>query len=270
MADVIPDQGQPPPAQPTSRIKKAPRLTEIDKQRLHEILKRPDVRINGKIHVNTVAKLAGLSYGQVYKFIRDDTFLRTQVGGVDVDKMVPTENQTIDMDGEIPTSVLVSNQQFEEYKALIRQNKKMLAADWTALGMTEAAGKRMEHYVTLGTAPTSQILRVTTGQLISNLELLDQVIKADCQRVLEGNIPKETKQNGEERDPQVVDREWRHTIYSGMKLQLDMFAHVHKAQALMARVMAELRKINGGTAPSIKGTFDSQATPVMPISERET
>lgn len=240
------------------------KMTDADKATLVEILKRPDVRVDGKIHIQTVADLTGLSYQQVYGFVRSNRYWAAQVAEATPDKLVPTEADQIDSDPltDPATGVTISNAQFEEYRAMIRQNRKMMAADWEKLGMTADAGARMEHYCKLGTTPTSMILRATTGQLISNLELLDRVIKADAERILNDNLPVETTKNGEEKDPEQVEREWRHTLYQGMKLQLDMFAHVHKAQALMARVMRELHLMNGGQAPTAKGTFETQATPV--------
>lgn len=242
------------------------KLSEDDKKALLEVLKRPDVRVDGKIDVGIVAKMTGLTYGCVYSFIRSDSYWHAQVGEADVSKITPTDADLVDP-GEPPTGITISNAQMEEYRALVRQNRKMLAADWVKLGMTEAAGARMEHYLTLGAAPTGQILRVTTGQLISNLELLDQIIKADCERVLTGKLPDEKTKSGESRPDDEVERDWRYMVFSGMKLQLDMFAHVHKVQALMARVMKELRNMNGGQAPAAKGTYE---TNVDPVSERSS
>jgi hypothetical protein len=236
------------------------KLTDADKVALIEVLKRPDVRVNGKLDVTTVARMTGLSYGQVYAFIRSDRYWHAQVAEADVGKIVATENEQIDT--AIPVGITISNAQFEEYRALIRQNKKMLGADWEKLGMTEEAGKRMEHYATIGTAPTGMVLRVTTGQLISNLELLDRIIKADSERVLTGKLPEEKDKNGEPRDPEQVERDWRYMVYSGMKLQLDMFSHVHKVQAVMARVMKDLYLMNGSSAPKPKGEFETQVTAV--------
>lgn len=267
MGNMESDAPKEPAPGPEPRRRPQKKMTEADRAILTEFLQRPDARVNGKIHIPTVAKMTGLSYQQVYGFLRGDRFWAAQVAEVQPDKLVPTETDQIDadLDDKIATGVTISNAQFEEYRAMIRQNRKMLAADWSALGMTEEAGKRMEHYTKLGTTPTSMILRATTGQLISNLELLDRVIKADCERVLTNNLPEETTRNGEPKDPELVEREWRHTIFQGMKLQLDMFSHVHKAQALMARVMRELHLMNGGAAPAKKGDFEM---PVAPVSER--
>lgn len=241
------------------------KLTDAGKAALIEILKRPDVRVDGKIDVTTVAKISGLSYGQVYGFIRSDRYWHAQVGEADVGKLEPTEADQADSEPSV--GVTVSNAQFEEYRALIRQNRKMLAQDWKSLGMTEEAGKRMEHYGMIGTAPTSMVLRVMGGQLISNLELLDRVIKADAEMILTGKLPEEAGANGEPKDPEQVEREWRHTLFKGMKLQLEMYGYAHKMQALMARVMSDLRKMNGGQAPAAKGEYDAEAQTTA-VSER--
>lgn len=254
-----------PDATQNGKRRRAPqkKMTAEDKAALLEMLKRPDVRVDGKVDIPTVARMTGLSYQAVYGFIRSDRYWHAQVNEVDVGKLAVTEANLVDSDSaDPPTGVTVSNAQFEEYRAMIRQQHKMLAGDWQKLGMTEDAGKRMEHYITLGAAPTGQILRATTGQLISNLELLDRIVKADGERVLTGKIPQEIGKNGEAREPEEVERDWRYMVFAGMKLQLDMFAHVHKAQALMARVMKELRLMNGGQAPTQKGSFEGHETQV--------
>lgn len=261
-----------PPETPGTRRRPHKKMTDADKAILADILRRPDVLVEGKIHIRTVEKITGLSYQQIYGFIQNDRYLAAQLAQADPGRLVPGEEDQIDGNGtEPPTGVMVSNSQFEEYRALIRQSKKMLAADWKALGMTEEAGKRMEHYITLGTAPTSQILRGATGQLISNLELLDRIIKKDCELILTDNLPEETTRNGEPKDPELVQREWRQTVFQGMTLQLSMFSHLHKVQALMARVMKELQLMNGGAPPAAKGTFEAQTRPVAAtaVSERD-
>lgn len=243
-------------AQPVKRRARQNKMTEDDKAKLLEILKRDDVRMNGKLHLPTVANLTGLTYAQVYGFVRAQPYWAAQVGEANPGKLIPSEADQVDNDDETETGITISDAQFREYQAMIRQNRKMLAADWQSLGMTAEAGKRMEHYVTLGTTPTSQILRASTGQLISNLELLDRVIKKDVEMVLQDNLPDEFDKDGNPKDREQVERQWRQTIYQGMKLQLDMFSHVHKAQALMARVMRDLHLMNGGSAPAAKGSFE--------------
>lgn len=243
------------------RRKPQRKLTDADRAALLEVLKRADIRVEGKIDLPMVAKLTGLTYGQVYNFVRSDRYWHAQVAEADVGKLEKDEAELMDSD-EPPTGVVISNAQFDQYQALIRQGKKMLAGDWEKLGMTPEAGERMEHYCELGTAPTAMVLRSMTGQLISNLEVLDRVLKADAERILTGKLPQEQGKDGEPRDPDQVEREWRLTLFKGMKLQLEMYAYAHKTQAIMARVMADMRKMNGGQAPTAKGTFSGHETQV--------
>lgn len=254
----MPDESTTPES-PKRRVPQK-KLSDEDKAKLLEILKSPAARVNDKIDIPSIAALTGISYAQIYNFIRSDRFWHSQVAEVDGGKLQATENVQVDSDppADPNAGVLVSPTQFAEYQAMIRQQRKMLKADWEALGMTAEAGARMEHYGRLGTTPTGMILRATTGQLISNLELLDRVIKSDCERVLTGKLPAQVGKDGEEVDPELIERQWRHTIYEGMKLQLSMFSHVHKVQALMARVMADLSKLNGaGKAPE-KGVYETE------------
>lgn len=229
------------------------KMTDTDKERLREMLRREDIRVDGKIHVPTVCRLTGLSAGCVRAFMKRDHFWAAQTSEARPDAHIPAEVDLIDR--APPEGILLTDAQFQEYQAMIRQQKKLLAKDWQALGMTPEAGERMEHYGTIGAAPMGGVLRVMTGQLISNLELLDRVIKGDCERVLTGQLPEEIDKKGEPRDKQEVERDWRYMVFAGMELQLKMFAHAHKTQAMVARVMADLRKMNGGAAPDGKGKF---------------
>lgn len=266
MAEEPPNGTEPP------RRRAQKKMTAADKEALVAILKRPDCRVNGKIDVSSAARLAGLTYQQVYYFMRGDPYWRAQVTEANPDNLVPKEETLIDSDlpPALPPGITLTNGQFEEYQALLRQNRKMMQADWERLGMTAEAGKRMEHYIGLGAAPTGMILRATTGQLISNMELLDRMVKADFERVLSSNLPKELDGNGDPRDEQEVEREWRHTVYTGVELQLKMFAHVHKVQALMARVMKDLANMPGAGAgaKANKGVYD-RAAHATPVSERD-
>lgn len=253
----MPDEST--PTEPGKRRAPQKKMSDDDKAKLAEILKLPVARVNGKIDIPSVAALTGFSYQQIYGFIRSDRYWHAQLAEVDGGKLQASEANHVDGDppADPNAGILMTPTQFSEYQAMIRQQRKMLKADFVALGMTERAGERMEHYQKLGTMPTGMILRATTGQLISNLELLDQVIKADCERVLSGKLPPQVGKDGQEVDPELIERQWRHTIFEGMKLQLSMFSHVHKVQALMARVMADLSKLNGaGKAPE-KGVYET-------------
>lgn len=262
MEEKTPD-ATPNGKKPRARQRK---LTDADRAALIELFKRTDLRKpDGSLDIAMIAKLSGASYNQVIAVAAKNPFWHAQVAEADVSKLQRSEADMIDGDPAI--GVTISNAQFDEYRAMIRQNRKMMSRDWEALGMTEEAGKRMEHYAAIGTAPTSMVLRVMGGQLISNLEILDRVIKSDAEMILTGRLPEEKAANGDPRDPEQVEREWRHTLFKGMKLQLEMYGYAHKMQALMARVMSDLRKINGGQAPAAKGEFDAEAQATS-VSER--
>lgn len=258
----MPENESPAPA-PERRRAAQRKLTAADKAALVEVLKRPDVRVDGKIDVKTVATLTGLSYGQVYAFVRSDRYWHAQVAEADPGRIAPSEIDQIDAPAAAHP-VLLTDGQISEYQSLLRQQKKMLAADWEKIGMTPEAGVRMEHYGNMGTAPTGMLLRAATGQLISNLDLLDQVIKKDAEMIILGRLPAEVDGKGEPRDSEQVERDWRYALYAGINLQLNMFAHLHKMQALVARVMADLQKLNGAKANPNKGFFEAQGTPATP------
>jgi hypothetical protein len=222
---------------PEKRRRAQRKLTEADRETLREICQRPEAKnAKGEIDCAAVAMLSGCSYGQVYNFIRADRYLH---------QALP------------PGVVAITKENFAEYQKLVRQNQRMLARDWEKLGLTEEEGAMMEHYATLGTAPTGQIMRVTTGQLISNLTLLDQVIKNDAEMIIHGRLPEEFDGNGDPRDPEAVERDWRYALYAGMQLQMKIFEQVHRTQALMARVMKDLQGMGAGREPQ-RGTFSME------------
>lgn len=248
-----PDTNAMPEASDQKRRRPQNKLGDTQKEQLREVMRRPDVKNpDGTYNVKAISRLSGCSYGQVYNFVRSDSFLHAQLPEANVSNP-PGDSQLIDApEAAVRT---LTRTQWDEYQAIIRQNRKMLTGDWVALGMDEEQAKRMEHYCGLGAAPTAGVLRLTSGQLISNLAVLDQVIKGDAERILLGKIPPEYGKEGEERDPEQVAREWRMTLFQGMRLQLDMFSHVHKVQAVMARVAADLKKIHEPEPGSEKRVF---------------
>jgi hypothetical protein len=244
---------------PEKRRRAQRKLTEADRETLREICQWPEAKnAKGEIDCAAVAMLSGCSYGQVYNFIRADRYLHAQVAEASLDKVVPKDTDLIDGNQALPPGVVaITKENFAEYQKLVRQNQRMLARDWEKLGLTEEEGAMMEHYATLGTAPTGQIMRVTTGQLISNLTLLDQVIKNDAEMIIHGRLPEEFDGNGDPRDPEAVERDWRYALYAGMQLQMKIFEQVHRTQALMARVMKDLQGMGAGREPQ-RGTFSME------------
>ncbi len=244
------------------RRKPQRKLSPEEKDGLRKILNDPSCpkRADGAFDYAAISKMTGLSYGQVYNFVLRDSYQRTKLLEVDASKLVPHEAAMVDGPPITPPSITLTDDQIKEYQALVRQNKRMLAKDWEALGMTPDAGLRMEKYGAMGAAPTGQLLRTVSGQLISNIDLLDQIVKKDSEMILKGRIPTEIGKDGEARDTEAVERDWRYAVFSGMKLHLEMFTHIHKVQALMARVMGEWQKLNGNKPKGEKGTFDADAT----------
>lgn len=257
--------GEPEPGESGKPARKQQtKLTADDRAKIEELCRRPDIRKeNGELDVPAIARISGATYQQVIGVVRKNKYLHAQVAEVNPDSVKATEADLID--GELPPGgIFITDDQLKEYQALIRQNKRMMAKDWQGLGMTEEAGQRFEHYGTIGTAPTGQILRMMTGMMISNLYLLDRVNKQDAEMILSGKIPAELSATGEPRSVEVVAREWRITLQKGFKLQLDMYSYAHKMQALMASVMANLRKMNGGQAPTPTGTYDTNVSERAP------
>lgn len=255
-----PTDGTPP--EPTPEEQRAPRrvLSDEEKMIVRETLKRPDVKYN----ISLTAKLLGLNYGQVEAFVRTDPWLAAQCPNKDASKMVPEEPDIIDrMALPDPSLVALTKAEYETYQAFIRQNRKMLSKDWQALGIDADTASKMESYTQLGGAPIGQVIRLGHGQLIKNMMRLDNVIEMDAKMILSGEIPEELKADGTPKDPEKVEREWRHTLYAGMKLQLDMFTATNRTQALMARAARDMKAaLERGQKPGKAGLAPS-ATQVV-------
>jgi hypothetical protein len=237
------------------------RMSEADRATLLEILKRPDCQINGEIDIPTVSRLTGLTYQTIYGFLKSDRYLKAKLREADPDKNKVVETELVDRKPQhtLPMEVMTATAaEFQEAAAIRAQNLKMLAGKWQELGMTPAQAERAEAYCKLGNAPTHGVLRYVGGQLISNLSLLDEIIKADTEKILNGNLPPEMDAKGNPKDRDVIERDWRYMVYAGMQLQLQMFSHLHKSQAILARVAADMQKLLGQKKGDEKGDFESR------------
>lgn len=233
------------------------KMSDEEKDSIREVLGREDVNYN----ISLCAQLLDLNYGAVESFVRRDPYLSAKIPEKNASNMIAGENDVIDRRALPPDMTLLTPQQLEEYQKLMRQSRSMLAKDWAALGMTDEQGARMEHFSKIGASPIGQVIRASHGQLITNLDLLEQIIQKDGQMILTGKIPAELKADGTPKDPEMVEREWRYALFAGMRLQLDMFVHMNRTQAMLAQAMKALKAsmMNGSSAP--RGKLAAVATP---------
>lgn len=244
-----------PPGPPEGRRPQR-KLSDEEKQTIRDTLKRPDVANN----ISVCAQLLGLNYGAVEAFIRRDPYLSAMIPEKRADVMEPTEADIIDRP-PLNESVLINPAEYEQYQKLMRQSRSMLKRDWEELGMTPAQGEKMERYASIGAAPIGQVIRSSHGQLIKNMMVLDEIIERDAKMILDDNLPPEFKADGSPKDPDVIRREWRGTVFAGMKLQADIFVHITRTQAMMAQAMRNLEaaKLRNSAAP--RGKLSASAIP---------
>lgn len=260
-----PDDSQQPDGESRQRAPRTPqrKMSDHEAAELRELCMRKDLRrADGSIDVGVIARVKGYTYAKVQSFISRDPYLNAQLAEANASKLVPGETELIDGTAapRLPESMQnFTKEQWEEYQALVRQNRHMTAGDWAKFGISNDDAQRLEDYCRLGSAPMSGVLRLTSGQLVANLNTLQQIINKDADMVLSGTLPAEYDKDGVPRDNQDIAREWRQTVFQGMTLQMQMFAHVHKVQAVMARVMTDLQKLNAGKKPNGKGEYDSRA-----------
>lgn len=260
-----PEANQPPDDESSQRAPRTPqrKMSTAEASELRELCMRKDLRrADGSIDVAMIARVKGYTYQKVQSFISRDPYLNAQLAEANASKLVPAETELIDGTPapKLPESLQnFTKEQWEEYQALVRQNRHMTAGDWVKFGISNDDAQKLEDYCRLGSAPMSGVLRLTSGQLIANLNTLQQIIDKDAGMVLSGTLPAEYDKDGVPREKQDIAREWRQTVFHGMTLQMQMFAHVHKVQAVMARVMTDLQKLNSGKKPNGKGEYEARA-----------
>lgn len=233
-------------------------LSDIEKEQIKTMLARPDVNYN----IAACARLLGVTYGSVESFVRRDPYLSAKCPGKDAEAMVLDDNQAMERPPLPPADggVVMTQEEFDKYQAFLRQSRRMMSKDWEALGLTKDQGEKMEGYGKLGGAPLGQLIRTTHGNLIQNLVRLDEIVALDYDRIIAEKFPQEFKADGSPKDPEVVAREWRHTLYSGIKLQLDMHVQIARIQAMMAQVQKNMQAaMMRGTAQP-KGKLAASAT----------
>jgi hypothetical protein len=223
-----------------------------------EVLRRPDVQVDGKIHVPTVTRLTGISGATIYSFLKSDRYLKAKLKDVDASKIVPTIADQVDRPGEPTMPALpvdFSKQEMEEALAVRRQEFKALQKDWTALGMTAEEGERWEHYSKMGSAPGFAVLRGVGGQLLSNLGALQALIEKDSKAILEDKVADELGKDGKPLARSYSEREARIVLLQEIELHAKIWSHCYKNQAIMAKVMADLRRSRDAKPTVAKGEF---------------
>lgn len=251
-----------PEAAPTLRRAPQRKMSDEEKSQIRDTLARPDVNYN----ISVCSQLLGLNYGAVESFVRRDPHLAAMIPEKSAEPMVPSESDIIDRPPLPPDAVLLSASEFEQYQKLMRQSRVMLAKDWEAAGLTRAQGERMENYAKIGSSPIGQVIRSSHGQLITHMAMLGEVIEKDGKMILEGKIPEEHKADGTPKDKDMVEREWRYSLYAGMKLQMDMFVHMNRIQAMMAKAMKDMQDALRKGNAVLPGRLADSARPAAPVS----
>lgn len=237
------------------------KLTAADKEKLRGLFARADCqKPDGSADIALIARLSGLNYGQVYAFATRDAFQRTRRPEADTGKLVPNEAGMIEANDAsgTPPGVTITHEQFSEIQSVLRQQKRMVAKDWEALGMTEDMAERVEKLTKMGKAPMIHVVGMLYGGLIKHATMLDEILETDAKKIRENSLPQELDKEGMPVDDGKVQREWRYTWYAGAKLNLDIYNSLHKTQAILARVMRDMKDL-GVKKPDEKGVFEMPA-----------
>lgn len=253
------------------RKKGAPhrKMTAAEETDLSELLKRPDIRLaDGSVDVATIAKMTGRTYQQVYYFLRRNPYWHSQAREARVDAGIPTEAEAIGSPpSSAPPGILMSPEDFANAQAILRQQKKMIAKDWKGLGMDEKMAARMEKLSTVGAAPLVPVIQMLYGGLIKHVATLDEVLEGDAERIKNNLLPAELDKEGKPADDGKVQREWRYCWYAGYKLHLELFNSMQKTQAMLARLMREMKELGMNSKSPEKGVYETVVSERKPDSE---
>lgn len=248
-----------PPAAAETRKPRAyqKKLTDADRDALRAILRRPEARVNGRIHVATVCRLTGLSQAVVYSFMRREPYFHAEVAESNPGTVAPTEDELINPKHSPPPGIMMSPDDFAKAQAILRQQRKMMAKDWAALGMDEKMAARMEKLSTVGGAPLLPVIQMLYGGLIKHVATLDEVLEGDAERIKNDLLPREVDGDGHPVEDGKIQREWRYCWYAGYKLHLDLFNSMQKTQAMLARLMREMKELGMNAKSPEKGVYEA-------------
>lgn len=260
------DASIPPAAVPPIVKRRTPqkKMTDEDKATLIEILKRPDARVDGKIHIPTIAAMTGLTYNQITRVVDSDPYFKAQKGEVNPGKVVPTEADLIDPPASlVPMGVTISQDDFERMRALFRQQKKMLSGDWVGLGLNQDMGDKIEKLAQLGSAPLYPLISAIHGGLIKDFMFLQQTLELDAEHISANQLPGELDAKGIPVEDGKVQREWRYCWYAGYKLLMELQKSLHQNQAMLVRAMKDLKAVAPDAKKPEKGVYE------VPVPEKE-
>jgi hypothetical protein len=246
------DEPQAPEERPKRRAHL--KMTEADKALLKSVLLRPDARVDGKIHVPTIARLTGLTDTQVRSFMKHDTYWRAQQAEVNPDTVVPSESELINAPAQ-PPGIIMSPDDFAKAQAILRQQRKMVTKDWEGLGMDEAMAKRMERLSRMGGAPLLPVIQMLYGGLLKHVATLDEVLENDAANIKANQLPAEVDKEGAPVEDGKVQREWRYVWYAGYKLHLELFNSMQKTQAMLAKIARDMKDLQNANKSPEKGVF---------------
>lgn len=251
---------QPPEEKPSRKGIGKP-LSAEDKALLLEMFKRPDLRREGgKLDIPTICRMTGFTYNQVTKFADKDPYIKAQKAEVNTDSVRVTENSLIDPAPSIlPPTIAISKEDFEKYRALLRQESKLRNRDWNGLGMDGAMADRMKRLSETGRAPLLLVTEAMYGGLVKSVGHLDEYLEKVGEMISTNLFPDEHDKEGNSVEDGKKMREWLRTWYDGVKLLMDLNNSTQKNQAIMARMLLDMKKLGEDAKPPEKGVYEMPA-----------
>jgi hypothetical protein len=232
----VPEAATPTPSDVSQR---AP-ITDDECRTLAAAMLHPSV--NGNLAA--AARLLGIDPNRAAKIAAKDVYLRAVNPSVDPTKLLPAEEDTLHRPPTMPPAPVESR----VAGAMAKQEKLLEAQDWKALGLTDEDGAELVSMERFAMRPLIHSIRTTHGGMMFAYARLLKLVKKYSDEILEGHLPKEEIQIGDEfvpRDQGDVERDWLYAVISASAELRNINTQISKGQLVLLKA-EQLRKAMNG------------------------
>ena len=250
-----PDVPASAPPLPKAPIRK--KLNEADREKMREVILRPDMAVDGEPHIPTIARFLGVSYQSVYAFAKNDPYLLAKVRGSNPEKAVPTKAELVAGKPLRETDMTLEARQTRtvEQQALFKQSAIITKQAWHEAGMSPEAAVMFNRNERIANQPLGSLVKVMLGGLVDQLGELDLklIIVGDRLRNRDkskyGDLPTIVDKNGND----MTELEWERVRLSMLAEKRAIYGTIIKAQVSMQTAERIYKELYGtgkkNTAP---------------------
>lgn len=252
----MPDESLPPTAERSPQKK----MGEAEKAKLRAFLTGPECprKPDGSIDRAMAAKLTGLTYGCVDRFIARDAYFTNTRPEANTEKLVPTEAKSID------PKVARMPPVTPEQAALFRQSKIVSEESWKQAGLGDLESALMSRHNRLGKVPIGDLIGAVSGGLVADLAKLNLKLEILGDRLLNrdksthGDLPKIFDREGND----VTELEWERIRLAMLAEKRALMSALVKQQVSI-QTAERLFKENFGENTKPRATFGGKPLQVV-------